>query len=93
MERQFTEILGLESLPVLTETVDIHRPLMLPVASAAAAVAREQNPDIREARHSIAKRELELRYVTRTWIPTFRINGNFGISGQDYPLTRASWSV
>jgi len=93
MERQFTELLGLDSLPVLTETVDIHRPVMLPVPSAAAAVAKEQNPELAEARHSIAKKQLELSYVMRTWIPTFRVNGNFGISGQDYPLTRSNWSV
>jgi len=93
MEMQFTELLGLDHLPVLAETVDVHSPVMLPVASAAAVIARERNPDIREARHSIAKKQLELNYVMRTWIPTFRINGNFGISGQDYPLTRSNWSV
>jgi len=93
MELQFTELLGLDHLPILTETVDIHRPIMLPVASAAAVIAREQNPNIKEARHSIAKRQLELNYAMRTWIPTFRVNGNFGISGQDYPLTRSNWSI
>jgi len=93
MEIQFTELLGLDHMPVLAETVDINRPVMLPVSSAAAVIAREQNPEIKEARHSIAKKRLELNYVMRTWIPTFRVNGNFGISGHDYPLTRSNWSI
>ena len=93
MEKQFAELLGLESLPELIETVDIHRSVSLPAAAAAAVLAREQNPDLIEARHSIAKRQLELSYARRTWIPTFRVNGNFGVTGQDYPLTRYNWSV
>ena len=99
MEKQFAELLGLDTLPVLAERVDVNRSAMialqsvLPVASAAAALAREQNPDLVEARHSIAKRQMELNYVSRSWIPTLRLNGSFGFSGQSYPLTRYNWAV
>ncbi|MDR0321908.1 MAG: TolC family protein [Treponema sp.] len=93
MEKQFAEILGLESLPILIESVDINRQIVLPVASAAAALAREQNPDLVEARFSITKKQAELRYISNSWIPTLRLTGNFGLSGQRYPLTRHNWSV
>jgi outer membrane protein TolC len=93
IERQFTELLGLKTLPVLTESVDINRATILPNISVAADLAKEQNPDLIEARFSVSKRRAELRYLSRSWIPTLRLNGNFGLSGQSYPLTRYNWSV
>jgi len=93
MEKQFAELLGLESLPTLTERVDIYRTAVLPHASAAAALAKEQNPELIEARYSVTKKRAEVKYLSRSWIPTFRLNGNFGLSGQRYPLTRYNWSV
>jgi len=93
MERQFAELLGLESLPVLTESVDINREGLLLNAAAASALAKEQNPDLIEARYSISKKKTELKYLSISWIPTLRLIGNFGLSGQDYPLTRYNWSV
>ena len=93
MERQFTELLGLEALPVLTEKVDIYRSINFPEAALAAALARERNPDLTEARFSIVKRQAELKYASRTWIPSLRLTANFGLSGQRYPLTRYNWFV
>jgi hypothetical protein len=93
MERQFVEILGLESLPVLTEKVDINRSITLPIAAAAEALARERNPDLISARFSITKKQAELKYASNSWIPSFRLTGNFGLTGQQYPLTRYNWSV
>ena len=93
MEKQFAELLGLDSLPVLNEIVDINRAASLPAPYAAAALAREQNPDLIEARYSIIKRQAELRFVSSSWIPTVRLTGNLGLNGQSYPLTRFNWSV
>jgi outer membrane protein TolC len=99
LEKQFVELLGLESLPILIEKVDINRPSSFVTqntslaAPAASALAREQNPDLIEARYSITKKQMELKYVSRSWIPAIRLNGNFGLSGQRYPLTRYNWSV
>ncbi|MDR2965858.1 MAG: TolC family protein [Treponema sp.] len=93
MEKQFAEILGLEYLPALTEKVDITRFIVLPEVMLAAAYARENNPDLVEARYSITRRQTELKYVSNSWIPTMRLTGNFGVSGQHYPLTRYNWSV
>ena len=93
MEKQFAELLGLDALPVLAETVDINRSAPLPAAAAAGSLAEERNPDLEEARFSIAKKEGELKYVSRSWIPAFRLTGGFGLSGQSYPLTRHNWSV
>jgi len=93
LEKQFAELLGLITLPVLTEKVDINRSSVLPDASSAAALARKQNPDLIEAQYSIRKREAELKYLSRSWIPVFRLTGNFGLTGQQYPLTNSNWSV
>jgi len=93
MERQFAEILGLDSLPVLTERVDINRSIVLPAAEAAAVLARERNPDLVNARFSITKKQAELKYASNSWIPSLRLTGNFGLTGQRYPLTRYNWSV
>jgi len=93
IERQFAEILGLNELPLLIEKVDINRACVLPNASAASTLAREQNPDLIEARYAITKKEAELSYLSRSWIPSFRLAGTFGLSGDHYPLTRYNWSV
>jgi outer membrane protein TolC len=93
IEQQFAELLGLESLPVLEEKVDINRAAILPAAAAAGALAEERNPDLAEARFSIIKKQGELKYTSHSWIPTLRLTGGFGLSGQIYPLTRYNWSV
>ena len=93
MEKQFAELLGLDSLPLLEETFDIRRGVMLPEAAAAASLAEQRNPELEEARFSVTKKEGELRYVSRSWIPAFRLTGGFALSGQTYPLTRHNWSL
>ncbi|MCL2440977.1 MAG: TolC family protein [Treponema sp.] len=93
MERQFAELLGLDYLPVLAEKVDIHRSSLFPLAATVADIAREKNPDLVEARYSITKRKAELKYISNSWIPTLRLTGSFGLTGQNYPLTRYNWSV
>jgi len=99
MEKQFAELMGLETLPVLTEKVDINRsakiiPLYeMTAAPAASSLARIQNPDLTEARHSIAKKQMEYKFASSSWIPSLRLTGNFNLTGQRYPLTRYNWSV
>jgi outer membrane protein TolC len=93
MERQFAELLGLESLPVLEEKIETGRSIVPPAAAAAGSIARERNPDLLAARFSITKKQAELKYASRSWIPNLRLTGSFGLSGQYYPLTRYNWSV
>jgi outer membrane protein TolC len=93
MERQFAELLGLKTVPILTEKVDVYRSKNFPDAVAAASYAKERNPDLIEARFSITKKQAELKYASNLWIPNFRFTANFGLSGQHYPLTRYNWSV
>jgi outer membrane protein TolC len=93
MELQFAELLGLEALPVLEEKVDVHRSVLLPPAAAARALAEERSPDLAEARFGIAQKEGELQFASRSWIPSFRLTGGFGLSGQKYPLNRHNWSL
>ena len=93
MERQFAQMLGLDSLPYLCEKVDINRSAALPPAAAAGVLAVERNPNLVQARHSISMKEYELKQVSNTWRPNLRLTGDFGLSGQRYPLTRYNWSV
>jgi len=93
MERQFAELMGLDSLPPLAEKVDVNRSIIFPAASAAGSLAKERNPDLIDARFSITKKQAELKYVSNSWIPSLKLTGNFGLSGQNYPLTRYNWSV
>ena len=93
LEKQFIELLKINNLPVLAENVDIYRAVILPPAAAAAVLAREQNSDLTEARYSISKKQIELKYASRSWIPVFKLNCNLGFTGQSYPLTRFNWSV
>jgi len=92
-EKQFLELLGLESMPVLTEKIDLNHFVVLPTASAAAELAKKQNPNLIEAGYSIKKKQTELRYISCSWIPSLRLTGNIGLTGQQYPLTRYNWSV
>jgi outer membrane protein TolC len=92
-ERQFAEILGLEKLPVLEEKVDIYRKTALPPGAAARSLAEQRNPDLAEARYGITKKQGELKYTARSWIPVIRFSGSFGLTGQRYPLTHHNWSL
>jgi len=93
MEKQFIELLGLNSMPILIERVDINRSVLLPSSSAAEALAKEKNPDLIDARYSITKKQMEYKYISHSWIPSLRLTGNFALTGQRYPLTRYNWSV
>jgi outer membrane protein TolC len=92
-ERQFAESLGLEELPLLGETIDTRRKCLLPSPRAARTQAEENSPQLAEARYAVRKKEAELKIVSVSWIPTLRISGSFGLTGQRYPLTRHNWSV
>lgn len=93
MERQFAELLGLEALPELTEKVDVKRSVYLPPAVTAGDLSRERNHELNKARLSVNKRQAELKYIRNSWIPTFKLAGNFSLTGQEYPLTHYNWSV
>jgi len=92
-EKQFLELIGLEAMPILTEKIDLNHSVILPAVSAATELAKKQNPNLIEARYSIKKKQTELRYISCSWIPSLRLTGNIGLTGQQYPLTRYNWSV
>ena len=93
MEQQFADLLGLDALPGLEEEIDIQRAALLPSVRSSVSLAEEKNPDLAQVRFSIVKRQAEYRYASRTWIPTFRVNGSFALTGHEYPLSRHSWTV
>ncbi len=92
-EQQLAENLGVEVLPPLAEEVDIYRSPILPPKGSVRSAAQARNPELKTALHSIAKRQVEARYAALSWIPTLSLTVGVSISGRQYPLTRASWSV
>ncbi|MDR2103909.1 MAG: TolC family protein [Treponema sp.] len=92
-EQQFAETLGLERLPPLAEEVNIRRSAALPPPERVRSMAWERNPELLNARFSIMQKEVEVKYAARAWLPTIRLSGGFTVSGQQYPLTRANWTV
>jgi len=92
-EKQFTELLGLNEMPELSEQVDIYRSSPIPDADSVRRYALDRNPDLGRMIHSIRQREVELKLSSRAWIPTVKAVGSYSLSGQHYPLTRQSWSI
>ncbi len=92
-EQEFAELLGLEELPALAESIDIHRQSVLPDKRLVTGLAQENNPDLESMKFSIIKKQEELTMAKRLWIPTIKLSGSFSLSGRRYPLTRHNWSV
>jgi outer membrane protein TolC len=92
-EEQFAEVLALDEIPELIEAVDTERRAVPLSQETVKALAENRSPALAEARLSIAKREGELKYADRSWIPTVKLLGNFGLAGRQYPLSRYNWSV
>jgi outer membrane protein TolC len=92
-ERELAETLGLDRLPPLGEAVDVRRAPALPAGEQVRFQAQSRNPDLVEARHSIGKKQAELRAARLSWLPTVRLTGGFSLSGQSYPLTKWNWSL
>jgi outer membrane protein TolC len=92
-ETRMAETLGLDTLPELTERVDIRRAAVLPDENRVRSLAQARNPDITESRYTITQRQAEAKYAALSWLPTVRINGGFNLAGQRYPLTKYNWSV
>jgi outer membrane protein TolC len=92
-EKQFTELLGLDEMPLLTEQVDIRRSALIPGGEALRRAALGGNPDLQRMVHSIMQRETEAKLASRSWIPTIKATGSYTVSGPRYPLNRQSWTA
>jgi outer membrane protein TolC len=93
LEQQFAEILGMDCIPELTEKVDIGRKTLLPEYDKMLSLAIEKNPELCDSRLALVKRQGELKYAGRSWIPAFRLQGSFALNGRNYPLTRHTWTI
>ena len=92
-EWRLTEMLGIEKLPVLSERIETDREPKLPAAATVRSLAESRNHELAALRHSIVRRQAELKTASRSWVPSLHLTGNFALSGQHYPLSRYSWSV
>jgi len=93
LEKQFMELLGLDYMPELSEYVDINRSPVIPDAEAVHRSALSRNPDLQRIVHSIMQKETEVKFASRSWIPTVKAMGTYSVSGQHYPLNRQSWTA
>jgi len=92
-ERELSELLGLQTLPPLAETIDLEKKTVYPDPEVAGSVGRAVNPQLMVARQGIAKRKAELRALSLAWIPTVKVTGDFSVSGKQYPLTHYAWTL
>ena len=92
-EWRLTERLGLEKMPLLSERIDTERSPHLPSVELARSFAESSSPELAAIRHSIVRRQAELKTASRSWVPSLRLTGSFALSGQQYPLSRYGWSM
>jgi outer membrane protein TolC len=92
-ERQLMDLLGVQTLPPLGETIDLGEKTVYLDPEIAGSVGRAVNPQLTMARHSILKRKAELRALAMAWIPNLKLTGDFSVSGKQYPLTHYAWTV
>ena len=92
-EKQFTEFLGLDIMPELSEQADIYRSTVLPDSEALRRSALGRNPDLGRMLHSVIQKETEAKFSSRSWIPTIKTTVTYSVSGQRYPLNRQTWSL
>ena len=93
LERQFADFLGLETIPELSEHLDINRSPVIPDAETVHRSALSRNPEIQRIIHSILQKETEAKFASQSWIPTVKAIGTYSVSGQHYPLNRQSWTA
>ncbi|GHV83932.1 channel protein TolC [Spirochaetia bacterium] len=93
MEKQFSEMLGLNEMPLLKDKIDVNYSITLPSVDSVKSAALTRNPDVLTARLSIKQKKEEAKLASLSWMPTLRANGTFTLAGNRYPLTRYNWSV
>ena len=91
-EKRFAEIIGLEELPPLAETIDIHSDSRYPEIKKIQSEILSRNSDLITARLSLKQREEEAKFARLSWIPSIKGTGNFSVTGSRYPLTHYRWS-
>ncbi|GMO48522.1 MAG: hypothetical protein Ta2G_04320 [Termitinemataceae bacterium] len=93
IEHQFIEMLGFDTLPDLSETIDVEREAALPSVHLVRSTAQVRNPDLITAQLSIKEKQEAAKASFLSWIPTLSANGNFTLRGTSYPLTHYTWSI
>ncbi|AEJ19209.1 TolC family protein [Gracilinema caldarium] len=92
-------LLGLQSLPALTERIDTNRATVIPRTSDTSLetqlcqLVAAVHPDLVRARSEIQKLQVQLQHAERDWWPTLKLSGDFSLSGDRYPLSRYSYSL
>ena len=93
MNEQFLTLISMEKMPVLVEKIDVYRSATLPDKNKAVSLALERNQELKAAVLSIRQKKEESRFAALSWIPTLRATGSFSVAGNQYPLTKYTWSA
>jgi outer membrane protein TolC len=92
-EKVFAIALGLETLPELSEAIDVTRVSVIPSKVVAASTVRAVKNDLKAAALALLGKEEELRIMQNLWFPAIKLNGTFSASVQRYPLNHYTWSL
>jgi outer membrane protein TolC len=92
-EKQFAELLGMDELPPLAETIDMNKKFYLPRVDKVIAETLDKNQELAYARLSIKQKQAEAKYAAHSWIPTLKADSSFSVTGTRYPLSQFNWSV
>lgn len=92
-EAALTESLGMNSLPELTDCLEIDREVVEIDDAMFARAVSERSPDLEAARYGIAKKRAEARKASFSWLPTIGLTASGQASGDSFPLTEATWSI
>ncbi len=92
-EAELAEAMGVYDLPGLSERLDPERAAIRIGQAQFAAAAVERSSELETARYGLAKKRAEARVSAFAWLPTIGLKASGQVSGTEFPLTRAIWSL
>lgn len=90
---ELAEALCVDLLPELSERLLRDKPALRLDPGIVGAAAVERSPELALARYSLVKKQAEYKASKYSWIPTIGLKISGFVSGQNFPLTRATWSA
>lgn len=95
-EDALAEAIGRETLPPLSERIDVEKRAVAlgeGLVSAIADAAKCTNGDVETSRLSIEKKRAQAKQAAAAWAPAIKLNAALVLSGDRLPLTRTTWSA
>ncbi len=90
---ELAEALCVDLLPELSERLLRDKPALRLEPDIVLAAAVERSPELALARYKLVKKQAEYNAAKYSWLPTIGLKVSGFVSGQDFPLARATWSI